>query len=279
VQRIKTYLEMIKIEHSVFALPFAYLGLLIASRGLPSWKVFLAITFAMVSARTFGMTVNRLVDRETDSKNVRTQTRALPQGLLSFRFIWISIIISTLVFIVCISFLPPICWLLSPLALMAMWVYPYLKRFTWGCHWFLGLILAMAPIGGWLAVRESYPYQARKVMQAIWGLGQMMFSKCIVIFDKKEKLYSVPVRWGIDHALRISQILHLITLLSFAFVLVSISSGIWGWAGFSVIGFIILQEHRLLKDHGLAKLETAFFKFNAWISMIFFGGIFLDYLI
>jgi 4-hydroxybenzoate polyprenyltransferase len=282
LRKIQTFLGMIKFEHSVFALPFAYVGMMLASRALPSLKVFIAVTIAMVAARTFGMTVNRLIDKEIDGKNPRTKDRALPKGELSPKFVWSTIAASLLIFVISIYFLPVICWLLSPLALVAMWFYPYLKRFTWLSHLFLGLILAIAPVGGWLAVTGSFHWVPLVLAfgVACWVAGfDVLYALQDYHFDKEAKLFSIPVRWGKEKALKISRWLHFLTIFSFIAVLAFVQSDVWAWGGLVISSAIIIREHRILANCDLSKIEAAFFTSNAWVSVIFFVGIFLDYII
>lgn len=273
---------MIKFEHSIFALPFAYVGMMLASRGLPSLRVFIAVTVAMVAARTFGMTINRLIDKEIDAKNPRTKDRAIPKSELSPRFVWTTIAVSLAAFMISIYFLPVICWLLSPIALVTMWFYPHLKRFTWLSHLFLGLILAMAPVGGWLAVTGSFHLIPLILAFGVccWVAGfDVLYALQDYHFDKKEKLFSIPVKWGKERALKISRWLHFITIFTFILVLLFAYSGIWAWAGWVVASFIIIREHRILANIDLSQIETAFFTSNAWVSVIFFLGILIDYIV
>jgi 4-hydroxybenzoate polyprenyltransferase len=279
VSKVKVFFEMIKFEHSIFALPFAYLGMVLASNGLPTLPIFIAVTLAMVSARTFGMTLNRIIDREIDSRNPRTKKRALPAETLSLPFAWMVVGISLLVFMISIYPLPNICWYLSPLALVAMWVYPFLKRFTWLSHCFLGLILAMTPIGAWLAVRGTLGIIPVVLAMgvAFWVAGfDILYSLQDYHSDKEENLFSFPVRWGRKRALQVSGWFHVGTLCAFAAVLVLSSAGLWAWAGFLIIGVMILREHRILIEVGLEKLQDAFFVSNAWVSVVYFSGILLD---
>jgi len=277
--KIKEFFEMIKFEHSIFALPFAYLGLILASNGLPTLPIFLAVTLVMVSARTFGMTLNRIIDREIDSRNPRTKSRALPAETLSLSFAWVVAGISLLVFMISVYPLPIICWYLSPLALIAMWVYPFLKRFTWLSHCFLGFILAMTPIGAWLAVKGTLGIipVVLALGVALWVAGfDILYSLQDYHSDKEEKLLSFPVRWGRKRALQVSGWLHMGTLSAFAAVLLLSGAGLWAWVGFLIIGVMILREHRILIELGLEKLEDAFFTSNAWVSVVYFLGILLD---
>jgi len=279
MSKIKEFFEMIKFEHSIFALPFAYLGLILASNGLPTLPIFLAVTLAMVSARTFGMTLNRIIDREIDSRNPRTKNRALAAETLSLPFAWMVTGISLLVFMISVYPLPAICWYLSPLALMAMWIYPFLKRFTWLSHCFLGLILAITPIGAWLAVKGTLGIipVVLAIGVALWVAGfDILYSLQDYHSDKEEKLFSFPVRWGRRRALQVSGWLHVGTLGAFAAVLVLSGAGLWAWVGFLIIGVMILREHRILIELGLEKLEDAFFTSNAWVSVVYFLGILLD---
>ncbi len=281
LKKTKTFLQMIKFEHSIFALPFAYLGMILAKAGLPSLKTFVAITAAMVAARTFGMSINRLIDKNIDAKNPRTKGRALPQGELSSQFVVGIIILSLLFFIIAIYLLPPLCWLLSPIALVAMLVYPYLKRFTWMSHLFLGLILAMAPIGGWIAVTGSFNLVPLLLALgvALWVAGfDVIYAVQDYHFDKKNNLFSIPVKWGRARALKISRLFHVITIICFALVLILSPVRFWAWASFAVIAAIIIREHRVLVGGNLSQIQKAFFVSNAWVSMIFFLGILLDFL-
>ena len=277
--KLKLFLESIKFEHSLFALPFAYLGMILAAQGLPSLKSFLLITLAMVTARTFGMTVNRLVDREIDAQNPRTQDNALSQGWLTGRFFWGALITSFLAFIVIVQFLPRICFYLSPLAILAMVIYPYMKRFTWWSHLFLGGILAMAPVGSWLAIRGSLELPpfilAGGVM--LWVAGfDIIYALQDYRFDLKQNLYSIPAKWGRANAIHISRFFHFVAVLFFSALLVGLSSGLWAWIGLVLAAALIIQEHRILVQYGLTKVNTAFFKANAWVSVVFFLGLSID---
>ena len=279
MKKVIVFLQMVKIEHSLFALPFAYLGMVLAGDGLPSWRIFLLATTAMVSGRTFGMTVNRLADKDIDGENPRTQDRALPQGLLSEPFVWTAILVSAVIFFASVFFLPHICLYLSPLPLFAMVLYPYLKRFTWGSHIFLGLILGMAPMGGWLAVRGSFALTPFLISAAVvcWVSGfDILYALQDYRFDLKSDLHSIPARWGRRNAIFISRTFHFFALIGFAAFLVWDRSGVWAWAGFVIVAAIIIREHRILAAEGLRKLETAFFTSNAWVGVIFFTGVLLD---
>lgn len=279
MKKLVIFLQMIKFEHSIFALPFAHLGMVLASNGLPSLKIFLLATVAMVSARTFGMTVNRLVDRDIDAQNPRTQDRALPQGLLSNAFVWAAIFISALVFFITVFFLPSICLYLSPIPLFSMAVYPFMKRFTWFSHIFLGVILGMAPVGGWLAVQGSFAITPFLIAASVtfWVSGfDILYALQDYRFDLKSELFSIPARWGRKNAIWMSRTLHFLTLVCFIGVLILSGSGIWAWAGLVLVTAIIIREHRILAVYGLRKLETAFFTSNAWIGVIFFLGVLID---
>jgi len=277
--KLKIFLSAIRFEHSLFALPFAYLGMILAAQGLPSLKSFLLITFAMVTARTFGMTVNRLVDREIDAGNPRTQDNALSQGWLTGQFFWGALIASFLGFILIVQFLPRICFYLSPLAILAMVIYPYMKRFTWLSHLFLGGILAMAPVGSWLAIRGSLELPPFILAGGVllWVAGfDIIYALQDYRFDLKQNLYSIPAKWGRANAIHISRFFHFVAVLFFSALLVGLSSGLWAWIGLVLAAALIIHEHRILVQYGLTKVNTAFFKANAWVSVVFFLGLSID---
>jgi 4-hydroxybenzoate polyprenyltransferase len=233
----------------------------------------------MVSARTFGMTANRYIDRHIDRENPRTHRRAIPAGQLSLAFVWIAMLSSASIFLVSALFLPPICLYLSPLPLFAMAIYPYLKRFTALNHIILGCILGAAPVGGWLVVKGSFEILPFLMAAGVifWVAGfDILYALQDYHFDLKTKLFSIPVRLGRRRAIWISRLFHFLTLAAFGAVIALSRGGFWAWTGFFLSGALIFREHRLIVEDRLGKLETAFFTSNAWVSVVFFTGILLD---
>lgn len=224
MKRVRVFLEMIKFEHSLFALPFAYLGLFLAEGGGPPRPfLWVGVTAAMVSFRTFSMAVNRLVDHTIDARNPRTRLRALPEEKLSRRFVFLSALLSLLIFEVSAGVLRPLCFLLSPVPVLLAVLYPYLKRFTWLSHGLLGIILGIAPYGAWLAGGGGFSWIPGFLMLGVtaWVAGfDILYSLQDVEFDRQNRLYSVPACFGENRGLFLAGGLHGAAVLA------------WGAAGF-----------------------------------------------
>ena len=262
---------MVKIEHTIFALPFAFLGAFMAARGLPGIEQTGWILLAMVGARSAAMAFNRLVDLPFDARNPRTANRALPQKQLSKSFVVIFIVASSAMLVFAASRLNPLSLKLSPLALGIVFFYSYTKRFSWLSHMFLGLSLACAPIGAWIALRGAIGITPLilGLTVALWVAGFDIIYACQdVEFDKREPLFSIPKRFGIRAALWISAILHLITLGILAYLFVREGIGIIGFAGLSLVGILLAYEHSLVRPKDLSRVNTAFFTINGWISIL-----------
>ena len=268
---IRTTLEMIKIEHSVFALPFALIGTLLAARGWPSGRQLLWIVVAMVGARSAAMSFNRLIDRSLDAQNPRTAQRALPAGLLSARFVTGFALLSSAVLVVAAHQLNPLAFRLSPVALAILFVYSYTKRFTVLSHLVLGFCLGIAPAAAWIAIRGTLAPSILLLTAAVtlWTAGFDILYACQdVDFDRRAGLHSIPQRWGIARALQVSAALHglmVVLLLWLAWV------EQLGWisvAGVAVVGALLIYEHRLIKHFDLSRLDAAFFNTNGWIGIL-----------
>ncbi|HMK49933.1 MAG TPA: UbiA-like polyprenyltransferase, partial [Thermodesulfovibrionales bacterium] len=211
MSRIKIYLEMIKFQHSIFALPFAYLGAFLAEMRVPSLMTILWITIAMVGARSFAMAANRLIDMEIDRRNPRTADRALPKGLLSISNVILFSAASLIVFLFAVYNLAPICRSLWPLVVVPFVVYPYTKRFTWLSHFVLGLCLGLAPVGAWIAVTNTVSLDPFLIGVAVlcWVAGfDIFYAMQDVDFDRAHNLYSIPARFGIRSSLMLTKLLH-----------------------------------------------------------------------
>ncbi len=289
-KKIAVFLEMIKFEHSIFALPFAYLGFVLAINpekvtvtkiGDSHLFAFLWVTLAMVSLRTAAMTLNRLIDHKIDQENPRTKSRALPAKLLTRRFTWIVAVSGLCVFIYSAYQLNPLCFYLSPIPIALGWIYPYLKRWTWFSHFVLGLTLGLAPYGGWLAVRPELNLLPALLTIGVtsWVFGfDVFYALQDAEFDRKKGLHSLPVRVGADRAIFIAKICQGFTIAAFVLLGLLASLGIFYWIGIVFAAGFIYHEHRLVSRFGLSKINQAFFNMNAWVSVVLFAAVFADFL-
>ncbi len=266
----RTTLEMIKFSHTLFALPFALLSAVLAARGLPSTPTLGKILLAMVSARSAAMAHNRLADREIDAANPRTASRALPSGALSVGFVRIFLVACVALFFLAASSLNRFTLLLSPVALALLFFYAYTKRFTWLSHLVLGLCLALAPLGAWIAVRGSVELLPILLALAVlfWTAGfDMLYALQDEEHDRQVGLRSLPARWGTARTLQISAIFHgaMIPLLFAAWCL---SKGGWLFAlGILATAGALLYQHAIVKPGDLSRLNTAFFTANGFVSV------------
>jgi len=274
--RIRTVLEMIKFEHSVFALPFALTGALLAARAtLHSWPTLrqvLWIVLAMVAARSAAMTLNRIADLRYDKENPRTKMRALATGALSVSFAWTFTMLAVDVFFLAAWQLNPLALKLAPLAIAILFFYSYTKRFTSWSHLFLGFALGISPAAAWIAITGGLDWRMLILCGAVtlWVGGFDVLYACQdVEFDKNAGLYSIPKRFGVARALLIARVMHvgvvaLLSWLAYGFGLP------WpAWAGIAVVAVLLAYEHSLVKANDLSKLNAAFFTVNGYISMLF----------
>jgi 4-hydroxybenzoate polyprenyltransferase len=269
---------MIKFEHSIFALPFALTGALLAYRedgfatpGLVQ-KV-LYIILAMVGARSAAMTFNRLLDHQIDGRNPRTRNRQLPAGTLSRRFAWGFFLLSSAVFFLAAWALNPLCLQLAPLALGVVCFYSYTKRFTSFAHLVLGFALGIAPPAAWIAMRGSLDWRMLWLTAAVtfWTAGFDIIYACQDYdFDRREGLFSLPRRFGIGGALLIARILHVGMLISIVALIQSFGLGWLAWVGGAVVAGMLVYEHSLVKADDLSRVDAAFFTVNGYVSMLFF---------
>jgi 4-hydroxybenzoate polyprenyltransferase len=272
-------LEMIKFEHSVFALPFALLGAMLAAGGWPPWGVLGWIVVAMVGARSAAMTFNRIADRRLDAANPRTRNRALAAGTLSLGFAWGFLLVSALVFFLAAWRLNPLCLKLAPLALGWVLFYSYTKRFTALSHWVLGIGLGIAPAAAWIAVRGSLAPRILLLTGAValWVAGFDLLYACQdVDFDRGQPgLHSTPKRIGIAASLRLAQICHVVMLGLLVLLLRASGLGGLAWAGLAVVAGLLIYEHSLLAPDDLSRMNAAFFTVNGYIGillLVFWGA-------
>ncbi len=273
LRHTRVTLAMIKFEHTLFALPFALLGALLAARGWPSGRVLFWILVAMVGARSAAMAFNRLVDRQYDGANPRTRNRALPAGLVSVRFVKMFIVISAAVFFLAAAMLNRMTLLLSPIALASILLYSYAKRVTSYTHLFIGWCLALAPSGAWIAVRGSFsPWTVPlwlSVAVMTWTAGfDIIYSCQDVEFDRRAGLHSFPRKWGIARALWIARGLHGLTFISLLVVVVAAELYGLGIVGLVLAGGLLIRQHLLVKPDDLSRVNEAFFTVNAYLSLV-----------
>jgi 4-hydroxybenzoate polyprenyltransferase len=274
--RIQTILEMIKFEHSVFALPFALTGALLAARatshGWPTLRQILWIIVAMVSARTAAMTLNRIADLRYDKENPRTKMRALATGALSVSFAWIFTLIAVAVFFLAAWQLNLLALKLAPVALAVLFFYSYTKRFTSWSHLFLGFALGISPAAAWIAITGSLDTRMLILCAAVtlWVGGFDVLYACQDIdFDKQAGLYSIPKRFGIANALWIARVMHIGVVILLSWLAASFGLPWPAWAGIAVVAALLGYEHSLVKPNDLSKLNAAFFTVNGYISILF----------
>ena len=272
-RQLRTVLEMIKFEHTLFALPFAFLGMVLAAEGWPGWRTVAWIVVAMVGARSAAMGFNRLVDREIDAANPRTATRALPAGLLAPRAVAVFVAVSTALLVVAAWQLNPLALALSPIALLVLFGYSYTKRFTWVSHLILGLALAGAPLGAWIAVRGDVAPTPFLLAGAVllWVAGfDVLYALQDLDFDRRAGLYSIPGRFGVARALLIARGMHILMVV---LLIVAAYSFRLPWpaiTGVVVVTMLLGYEHSLVKPDDLSKINAAFFTVNGYISVLFF---------
>lgn len=287
-ERLRVTLEMIKIEHTLFALPFAFLGATLAARELPPqpasfWVLKLVwITLAMVGARSAAMTFNRIADRKIDAANPRTATRALASGLLDLRFAWVFTVAASLLFLLAASQLNRLTLLLSPVALGSVFFYSYTKRFTALAHLVLGWCLSIAPSGAWIAIKGELNLLPVLLSVAVmlWTAGFDVIYACQDYdFDRRTGLHSIPRALGINGALWMARVIH---ALMFATLVLFFWTAKLNWIGFAGViatGILLVYQHSIVKADDLSRLNAAFFTTNAFVSVILFvtfaGDVFL----
>lgn len=278
LSRLRLTLEMIKFEHSVFALPFAMTGALLAFRedGFPTrdlWWKLTWIVVAMVGARSAAMTFNRILDADIDARNPRTRMRQIPAGSLSKGFAWAFLAASTVVFVVAARMLNPLCLALAPVALGVVFFYSFTKRFTSLSHLVLGFALGMAPAAAWIAVRGSLDPRILWLTAAVtfWTAGFDIIYSCQDFeFDSDAGLFSLPRRLGIAGALWMARLLHVLMLVCLVALTISFNLGPLSLAGVATVLALLVWEHRLVKAHDLSRVDAAFFTMNGYISVLFF---------
>lgn len=272
VTKLRTTLEMIKFEHTLFALPFAFLGAILAAQGLPTWWQILWITVAMVGARSAAMTFNRIIDRDFDAKNPRTANRELPAGKLSIGFAWAFLYVSIGVFLLASYSLNWLTFALSPVALLFVLGYSYAKRFTIFAHVLLGAALCISPSAAWIAVRGSLADEVPILLSLfvlVWTAGFDVLYACQDFeYDRKAGLRSIPAKFGIKNALRIARVFHVQAFITLLILWLATGMTWPALIGVILVGGLFIYQHTLVKPNDLSRMNAAFFTTNAFVSVI-----------
>jgi 4-hydroxybenzoate polyprenyltransferase len=273
------YARLVKIEHTLFALPFAYVGAFLAVDGVPSAHDLLWVTVAMVGARSLAMALNRLIDARIDALNPRTATREIPAGLLGIGAVVAFCLVSLAVFLTAVWQLDPLVHWLWPIPVLAFVVYPYLKRFTWLCHLWLGAVDGLAPMGAWAAIRGNLPWQAWALGGAVacWVAGfDLFYALFDVEVDRAQGLHSWAVRFGEKGSFAGARALHLLTVVLLVAAGLGLPVGLPYWLGVVAVAVLLGYEHSLVRPGDLRRLDAAFFTMNGVISVAFFAFVLVD---
>jgi 4-hydroxybenzoate polyprenyltransferase len=275
----RLYYRLVKFEHTIFALPFAYVGAFLAVSGVPSAHDLLWITLAMVGARSLAMALNRLIDRRIDAANPRTAARELPSGALSATAVVVFCLAALALYVVAVFQLAPLVRWLAPIPVVAFVVYPYLKRFTWLCHLWLGAVDGLAPVGAWAAIRGDLAWQAWALGAAVaaWVAGfDLFYALFDVDVDREQGLHSWATRFGERGAFAGARALHLATIALLVAAGIGLHVGALYWVGVVAVGGLLLYEHSLVRPGDLRRLDAAFFTMNGVISVVFAVFVILD---
>ena len=273
------FARLVKIEHTVFALPFANVGALLAVDGIPAAADVFWITVAMVGARSLAMALNRLIDAEIDARNPRTAQRELPTGRLTHGQVLVFSALSLGVFLVAVWQLDPLVRWLWPIPVAGFVIYPYLKRFTWLSHLWLGAVDGLAPLGAWVALTGELPWPAWALGAAVaaWVAGfDLFYSLLDVDVDRRERLRSWATRWGVGGVFAGARALHMLTVVLLAAAGVALEVGLAYWLGVAAVAALLVYEHSLIRPSDLRRLDAAFFTVNGVISVVFCAFVLAD---
>ena len=277
----RRFASLVKLEHTVFALPFAYVGMLLALGESPSAADWLWVTVAMVGARTLAMSLNRLIDAEIDARNPRTKAREIPAGLLTRGQVVAFCVGALVLFLIAVWQLDPVVRWLWPIPVALFVVYPYTKRFTWLCHLVLGCSIGLAPLGAWLAVGGGAAWAPFMIAAAValWiGGFDIIYATTDVDFDTREGLYSLPKRFGIGPALMVTRVCHLLAVILLIAVGVMLGLGPAYYLGLAVVAALLGYENSIVHPDDLSRVNVAFFTLNGVISVVFLAGVLVDVL-
>jgi 4-hydroxybenzoate polyprenyltransferase len=275
----RRFVSLVKLEHTVFALPYAYTGAILALGEVPSASQILWITVAMVGARSLAMALNRLIDAAIDARNPRTARREIPAGLLSRSDVIAFAVASLIVFLVAVWQLAPITRWLWPIPVAGFVVYPYLKRFTWLCHPFLGAVDGLAPVGGWVAVTNHVDPTSFLLggAVALWiGGFDIIYATMDLDIDRAQGLHSIPRRFGIATALRITRVFHLLSVLLLVWLGIALGLGPLYYLGVAVVAALLAYENSIVSADDLSRVDMAFLTMNGVIALVFLAGVLAD---
>ncbi len=278
----KLFSSLVKIEHTLFALPFAYVGAFLAVDGVPSVHDLVWVTVAMAGARSLAMALNRLIDAGIDARNPRTATRELPRGALLRWQVVAFAVASLAIFLVAVYQLAPIVHWLWPIPVIGFVVYPYLKRITWLCHFWLGAVDGLAPLGAWAAVTNEMPWQAWLLGAAVafWVAGfDVLYALFDIDVDRQQGLHSLPARFGVTVTFVVSRLCHVATVAFLVAAGVGLPVGALYWIGVAVVAVLLGYEQSLVSPRDWRRLDTAFFTMNGVISLTFFAFVLGDVLL
>jgi 4-hydroxybenzoate polyprenyltransferase len=278
----KLFASLVKIEHTIFALPFAYAGAFLAVDGVPSAHDLVWVSVAMVGARSLAMALNRLIDAGIDARNPRTRNRELPRGALLPREVVVFCLASLALFLVAVYQLEPIVRWLWPIPVIGFVVYPYLKRATWLSHFWLGAVDGLAPVGAWAAVTNELPWQAWLLgaAVAVWVAGfDILYALFDLEVDRAQGLCSLPARFGVRAAFVASRLCHVATVAFLVAAGLGLDVGGFYWAGVAVVGLLLAYEHSLVSPRDWTRLDMAFFTANGVLSVAFFGFVLAEVLV
>lgn len=279
--KLKLFLEMIDFGHTLFGLPFAYLGAFLAVGGIPTVWQLVWITVAMVTARTAALCLNRIIDRHIDRANPRTSDWVMAANKLSVKWIWFFVFICFALLLYAASQLNELCFKLAPLAVAILWLYSYTKRFTWWCHLILGIAIGIGPIGAWIAITGTFDWQPLFLAAAVacWIAGfDTMYACQDIEFDRANGLYSIPARFGERGALRFSAVFHIFTVIFFILTGYIMSLGLVYYLGIFFAATVLFYEHLIVKPGDLSKVNFASFKINRYVGLIIFITTLIDIL-
>ena len=275
----RRFVSLVKLEHTVFALPYAYTGAILALGEVPSASQLVWITVAMVGARSLAMALNRLIDAAIDARNPRTARREIPAGLLSRSNVIAFAVASLIVFLVAVWQLAPITRWLWPIPVAGFVIYPYLKRFTWLCHPFLGVVDGLAPVGGWVAVTNHVDPTSFLLggAVALWiGGFDIVYATMDLDIDRAQGLHSIPRRFGIATALRITRVFHLLSVLLLIWLGIALGLGPLYYLGVAVVAALLGYENSIVSADDLSRVDMAFLTMNGVIALVFLAGVLAD---
>jgi 4-hydroxybenzoate polyprenyltransferase len=277
----RLFLSLVKFEHTIFALPFAYIGAFLAVDGVPGGGDLLWITVAMVGARSLAMALNRLIDAGIDARNPRTAGRELPSGALRPWHVAFFSLASLVVFLIAVYQLAPIVRWLWPIPVVAFVIYPYLKRATWLSHFWLGAVDGLAPVGAWAAITNDMPLEAWLLgaAVAVWVAGfDVLYALFDLEHDREHGLHSLPARFGVTAAFAVARACHIATVAFLASAGFGLDAGLFYWLGVVAVAGLLVYEHSLISPRDTRRLDAAFFTMNGVISATFFAFVLLDVL-